>query len=52
MIPTTEITGGMLDALIVYVAILGILLLIATWLRQDKFLKKSPNNPFYSQDNT
>ena len=28
MIPTTEITGGMLDALIVYVAILGILLLI------------------------
>ena len=33
MIPTTEITGGMLDALIVYVAILGILLLIATWLR-------------------
>ena len=33
MIPTTEISGGMLDALIVYVAILGILLLIATWLR-------------------
>ena len=32
MIPTTEITGGMLDALIVYVAILGILLLIATWI--------------------
>lgn len=33
MIPTTEVTGGMLDALIVYVAILGILLLLATWLR-------------------
>lgn len=33
MIPTTEITGGTLDALIVYVSILGILLLIASWLR-------------------
>lgn len=33
MIPTTEITGSALDALIVYVAILGILLLVATWLR-------------------
>jgi len=33
MIPTTEISGGILDGLIVYVAILGTLLLIATWLR-------------------
>ena len=33
MIPTTEITGGTLDALIVYVSILGILLLVASWLR-------------------
>ena len=33
MIPTTEVTGSILDALIVYVAILGILLLVATWLR-------------------
>lgn len=33
MIPTTEITGSTLDALIVYVSILGILLLIASWLR-------------------
>lgn len=41
MIPTTEITGGTLDALIVYVAILGILILFATWLRiKIPFLKK------------
>ena len=33
MIPTTEVSGATLDALIVYVAILGILLLVATWLR-------------------
>lgn len=33
MIPTTEITGGALDALIVYVSILGVLLLVASWLR-------------------
>lgn len=33
MIPTTEVTGATLDALIVYVAMLGILLLVATWLR-------------------
>ena len=33
MIPTTEVSGATLDALIVYVSILGILLLAATWLR-------------------
>ncbi len=33
MIPNTEISGGTLDALFVYVSILGILLLVATWLR-------------------
>ena len=31
--PNSEITGSMLDALIVYVAILGVLLLISTWIR-------------------
>lgn len=33
MIPNTEISGSILDALVVYVAILGVLLLAATWVR-------------------
>lgn len=33
MIPLTEISGSSLDALFVYMAILGVLLLIASWLR-------------------
>ena len=33
MIPLNEITGSSLDALFVYMALLGILLLAASWLR-------------------
>lgn len=33
MIPLTEISGSSLDALFVYMALLGILLLVASWLR-------------------
>lgn len=33
MIPTTEISSSTLDALFFYMALLGVLLLIATWLR-------------------
>lgn len=33
MIPLTEVSGSALDALFVYMAILGILLLVASWLR-------------------
>lgn len=33
MIPTAAVSGSTLDALFVYMAILGVLLLIATWLR-------------------
>lgn len=41
MIPNTKITGTILDALIVYAGILGLLLLVAAWLRlKIPFLKK------------
>ena len=38
MIPLNEITGSSLDALFVYMALLGILLLAASWLRLKKIL--------------
>lgn len=41
MIPSYEMSGATFDAIFVYVAILGILLLFATWLRIEiPFLKK------------
>ncbi len=41
MIPETAVNGATLDAFLVYVSMLGILLLIATWLRlKIPFLKK------------
>ena len=41
MIPNTEISGSILDALVVYVAIQGVLLLAATWeLLKIPLLKK------------
>lgn len=41
MIPNAEISGATFDAIFVYVAVLGILILFSTWLRiQIPFLRK------------
>lgn len=41
MIPITAVSGGVQDALFVYISMLGILLLVGTWLRlKVPFLKK------------